>query len=94
MCSDNDPVSRSPHQFLTPHLFQEGLEVAEAFWDVQPISTHHFTQRISTLEIKVFNEPQDGGLRSRLSALLYVDGCNHGVTWEKMYLRNGNVVTK
>lgn len=64
------------------HCFREKLEKVEAFWDVQPLSAQNAMRRITTLERKVFNEVKKGGLKDRLSALVYVDGTDNG-TWEE-----------
>lgn len=58
------------------------LEEAEAFWDVLPLSAQSVVHRITTIENKVFQESKEGGLKSRLLALFYVDEPSNG-TWKE-----------
>jgi len=60
----------------------KNLEGVEAMWDVLPLGTKSVVHRISTIENIVFHAVKEGGLKSRLLALFYVDGTNHG-TWDE-----------
>jgi len=78
--SVSNPTNQCSLELMSDLL--KNLEGAEAMWDVLPSVTKSVVHRISTIENIIFHEVKEGGLKSRLLALFYVDGMKNG-TWEE-----------